>query len=117
MDKRLTIQNISKIWGKYVYFKWIENSYGWAVQSVEGDSNTYYFSLASNGAIKQLMIQLRREPIKYEPNSREFLYEMSTWNIVNSNWERAHYSKQELDTMEGMMLRLGMMLEKILPKK
>jgi hypothetical protein len=73
MDKRLTIKNINKIWGKHVYSKWIENSYGWAVQSVEGDSDTYYFDLASNGPIRQLMIKLKRNPSKYNPNDMDFL--------------------------------------------
>lgn len=114
---KLTIQNIHKIWGKHVYSKWIENSYGWAVESVEGDSDTYYFALASNGPVKYIEVKLRREPSKYNPNDMDFLYEMWTWNIAEHRWEQAFYSKRDLDTMEGMMLRLGLMIEKILPKR
>jgi hypothetical protein len=100
-----------------MYSKWIPGTYGWAVQSVEGDSNTYYFELASNGRFKHAEIQLKREPVKYNPDNRVFLYELWAWNLEENKPEQMWFSKQELNTVEGMVTRLGVMLEKIIPKK
>jgi hypothetical protein len=116
MDKRLTIQNLNKIWGRQLYSKWIPGTYGWAVQSVEDKNDMYFFELRSNGKFKHAEIQLKREPVKYNPDKRQFLYELWAWNHINSNWQQEYYTKQELDTMEGMVMRLGVMLEKIIPK-
>jgi hypothetical protein len=116
MDKRLTIKNIQKIWGKQVYSKWLPGTYGWAVQSVEGINDRYFFELRSNGKFKHAEIQLKRDPVKYNPDDKVFLYEMWAWNLENNKPEQMWFSKQELDTMEGMAMRLGVMLEKIIPK-
>jgi hypothetical protein len=113
---KLTIKNIDKIFGRQLYSKWIQNSYGWAVQSVEGNDDTYYFELASNGPIKHIQVKLRREPSKYNPDKKEFLYELWAWNHINSNWQQEYYTKRDLDTMDGMVMRLGLMLEKVIPK-
>jgi len=115
-SKKLTIQNLNKIWGRQLYSKWIQNSYGWAIQSVDGNDDTYYFELGSNGPIKSIQIKLRRNPSKYNPDSKEFLYELWAWSHVNAKWEQKYYSLKELGTMEGMVMRLGLMLENILPK-
>jgi hypothetical protein len=116
MDKKLTIKNIQKIWGKQVYSKWLPGTYGWAVQSVEGDSDAYYFELASNGRFKHAEIQLRRDP-KYNPEYFVRGYELWAWNLEENKAEQMWFSKQELNTVEGMVTRLGVMLEKIIPKK
>jgi hypothetical protein len=100
-----------------MYSKWIPGTYGWAVQSVEGDSDAYYFELASNGRFKHAEIQLKREPVKYNPDDRVFLYELWAWNCEENKAEQMWFSKQELNTVEGMVTRLGVMLEKIIPKK
>jgi hypothetical protein len=117
MDKKLTIQNLHKIWGRQLYSKWISGTYGWAIQSVEEISDNYYFQLVSNGPIKQIQIKLRRNPSKFNPDDREFLYELWAWSHSNGKWVEEHYPKKDLDTMDGMCMRLGLMLEKILPKK
>jgi hypothetical protein len=117
MDKKLTIQNPHKIWGKQVYSKWVPGSYGWAVQSVEESRYAYFFELASNGRLKHAEIQLKREPVKYNPDDKVFLYEMWAWNIQTGRAEQMWFSMKEIDTMEGMAMRLGVMLEKILPSK
>jgi hypothetical protein len=116
MDKRLTIQNLNKIWGRQLYSKWIPGTYGWAVQSVEGNDDTYFFELASNGRFKHAEIQLRRDP-KY--NAEYFVrgYELWAWNSEENRAETMWFSMKELDTVEGMVMRLGLMLEKIIPKK
>jgi hypothetical protein len=116
MDKRLTIKNIQKIWGKQVYSKWLPGTYGWAVQSVEGIRDVYFFELRSNGKFKHAEIQLKRDPVKYNPDDKVFLYEMWAWNLENNRAEHMQFSMKEIDTMEGMTMRLGLMLEKILPK-
>jgi hypothetical protein len=117
MDKKLTIKNLNKIWGRQLYSKWVPGSYGWAVQSVEGISDRYFFELVSNGRFKHAEIQLKREPSKYNPDDKVFLYEMWAWNLENNRAEHMQFSIGELDTVEGMVIRLGVMLEKILPKK
>ena len=114
MDKKLTIENIGKIWGRQMYSKWVPGTYGWAVQSVEGDSNTYYFELASNGRFKHAEIQLRREPYWFDGKIK---FELWAWNLEENKAEQMWFSKQELNTVEGMVTRLGVMLEKIIPKK
>jgi hypothetical protein len=116
MDKKLTIKNLHKIWGRQVYSTWIPGTYGWAIGSVEEISDNYYFQLASNGPLKSIQIKLRRNPAKYNPDDREFLYELWAWSHSNGKWVEEYYPKKDLDTMDGMCMRLGLMLEKILPK-
>lgn len=115
-SKKLTIKNLNKIWGRQVYSKWLPGTYGWAVQSVEDKNDRYFFELASNGKFKHAEIQLKRDPVKYNPDDRVFLYEMWAWNLENNRAEQMWFSKKELDTVEGMVMRLGVMLEKIIPK-
>jgi hypothetical protein len=116
MDKKLTIQNLYKIWGRQVYSTWLPGTYGWEVQSVGGINDRYFFELRSNGKFKHAEIQLKRDAVKYNPDDKVFLYEMWAWNLENNRAEHMWFSKQELDTMEGMAMRLGLMLEKIIPK-
>jgi len=113
---KLTIKNIDKIWGRQMYSKWIPGTYGWAVQSVEDIGDKYIFELASNGRFKHAEIQLKREPVKYHPDANVFLYELWAWNLEENKAEQMWFSKKELDTIEGMVTRLGLMLEKIIPK-
>jgi hypothetical protein len=113
---KLTIKNIHKIFGRQLYSKWIPGTYGWAVQSVEDKNDRYFFELRSNGKFKHAEIQLKREPVKYNPDDKVFLYELWAWNLENNKAEQMWFSKQELDTMDGMCMRLGLMLEKVIPK-
>jgi len=103
---KLTIKNIDKIFGRQLYSKWIQNSYGWAVQSVEENDDNYYFELASNGKFKHAEIQLKREPVKYNPDNRVFLYELWAFNLEENRPEQMWFSKQELNTMEGLLISL-----------
>ena len=116
-NKLLTIKNIGKIWGRQMYSKWLPGTYGWAVQSVEESRYAYFFELASNGRFKHAEIQLKREPSKYNPDKRQFLYELWAFNLEENRPEQMWFSMKDLDTMEGMVMRLGLMLEKIIPKK
>jgi hypothetical protein len=115
-NKRLTIKNIDKIFGRQLYSKWIPGTYGWAVASVEDKNDRYFFELASNGRFKHAEIQLKREPVKYNPDNRVFLYELWAWNSEENKAETMQFSMQEIDTLESMVIRLGVMLEKIIPK-
>ena len=115
-NKRLTIQNLNKIWGRQLYSKWIPGTYGWAVQNVEGTNDAYYFDLASNVKFKHAEIQLKREPIKRKSRRDAFMYELWAWNLEKNKAETMQFSMKELDTVEGMVMRLGLMLEKIIPK-
>ena len=114
---KLTIQNLNKIWGRQLYSKWIPGTYGWAVQNVEGINDRYFFELRSNGKFKHAEIQLKREPIKRKSRRDAFMYELWAWNSEENRAETMQFSMKELDTVEGMVMRLGLMLEKILPKK
>lgn len=109
MHNKLMIKNIDKIFGRQI-------TYGWAIMSVQSDEYSYTFQLATNTPNKQIEVKLRREPIKYAPYERVFLYELWAWNIPNGHWEKKYYKKSDLDTMEGMITALGLMLEAILPK-
>jgi hypothetical protein len=113
---KLTIKNIHKIFGRQLYSKWIQNSYGWAVESVEDKNDRYIFELRSNGIFKHAEIQLKREPSIYNPDEKEFLYELWACNLEDNKAEQMWFSKQELNTIEGMVMRLGLMLEKVIPK-
>jgi hypothetical protein len=113
---KLTIKNIDKIFGRQLYSKWIPGTYGWAVQSVEDKNDRYFFELRSNGKFKHAEIQLKREPVKYNPDDRVFLYELWAWNLEDNKAEQMWFSMQELNTVEGMVMRLGLMLEKVIPK-
>ena len=113
---KLTIKNIDKIFGRQLYSKWIPGTYGWAVQSVEGTNDAYHFELASNGRFRHAEIQLRREPSKYNPDGKVLLYELWAWNLENNRAEQIWCLPTEIDTLEGMIIRLGAMLEKIIPK-
>jgi hypothetical protein len=117
MGKMLTIKNTDKLVGVDLYSKWIPCTYGWVVKSVEEVGDTYIFVLKDgNGKWGGAEIQLRREPVKYNPDNKAFLYELWAWNLNNGKAEQAFYSKKELKTVEDMVLRLGLMLEKIIPQ-
>jgi hypothetical protein len=113
---KLTIKNIHKIFGRQLYSKWIPGTYGWAVQSVEDKNDRYFFELRSNGKFKHAEIQLKRDPVKYNPDDKVFLYELWAWNLEDNKAEQMWFSMQELNTVEGMVMRLGLMLEKVIPK-
>jgi hypothetical protein len=113
---KLTIKNIHKIFGRHLYPLQIPGTHSWVVLSVEDKNDRYFFELRSNGKFKHAEIQLKRDPVKYNPNDRVFLYELWAWNLENNRPEQMWFSKQELDTMDGMCMRLGLMLEKVIPK-
>ena len=115
MDNKLTIQNIQKIWGRQMYSKWIPGTYGWAVQSVEGDSDAYYFELASNGRFKHAEIQLRREP-KWDDLAGQTVYELWAWNLESNKPEILWRTSEDMKTIRDMCLWLGYMIDKIVPK-
>ena len=112
---KLTIKNIDKIFGRQLYSKWIPGTYGWAVQSVEGTNDAYHFELASNGKFKHAEIKLRRDPM-FDKETFHTQYELWAWNLEKNRAETMRFSMQEIDTLEGMVVRLGAMLEKIIPK-
>lgn len=114
---KLTIKNIHKIFGRHVYSKWIQNTYGWSVQSVEEVHDTYYFQLVNNGPMRSIQIKLKREPSKYEPYKREFLYQLYVWSHSNGKWVEEYYTKNDLDTLDGMCVKLGLMLERVIAIK
>jgi hypothetical protein len=108
----LVIENIDKIFGKSIYSKWIPGTYGWKISGVESVGDTYIFTLTdTNGKWGGAEIQLRREP------NENRCYELWAWSIENSKPIQLYYSKMEMNTIEGMLLRLGIMLEKIIPKE
>jgi hypothetical protein len=114
--KMLKIQNINKILGRDLYSKWMPQTKGWAVSSVELVGDTYIFELVTtDGRWKGAEIQLRREP-HIDANTFKTKYELWAWNMENSKPEVTWYTMEELDTVEGMILRLGMMLERMIPK-
>jgi len=53
-------------------------------------------------------------PSKYEPNRKEFLYELWGWNTQTNKPEQIWMSKREMNSTNEMGLRLGMMVEKML---
>lgn len=112
----LRIQNINKIVGRQLYSKWIPNTYGWAVANVESVGDTYIFELVSNGRFKNAEIQLRGEP-HIDANTLKTKYELWGWNMENNKPEVIWYTIKEIDTVERMVLRLGIMLEKIIPSE
>jgi hypothetical protein len=120
MDKRLRIQNVYKIVGHHLHSKWLPKTTGWAVRHVEEVGDTYCFELINTNVgarFGSAEIQLRREPAKYQPNRMQFMYELWAWNLENNKPEQIWMLKTEMNTIPEMGLRLGMMLEKILPSK
>lgn len=111
----LRIRNINKIFGRQLYSKWIPQTQGWAVGSVELVGDTYCFQLVSNGKWKSAEIQLRREP-HIDAMTLKTKYEVWAWNMESSKPESIWYTIAEMNTVESMVLRLGIMLEKIIPK-
>ena len=111
----LRIQNINKIWGKHVDSKWLPNSKGWAVSSVEDIGDTYVFELASNGKPNQAQIQLRREP-KWDDLAGQTVYELWAWNMETLKPEVLWRTKDDIKTIKDMCLWLGYMIDKIVPK-
>jgi hypothetical protein len=57
---------------------------------------------------------LRREPYWFDGKIK---FELWAWNLEENKAEQMWFSKQELNTVEGLVTRLGVMLEKIIPKK
>jgi hypothetical protein len=111
----LKIRNIYKIIGEELDCKWLPNTKGWIVRSVEEVGDTYIFgvddkSLKWGGA----EIQLRREPVIIEG---EIKYEMWAWNLENNKPEVKWFKQKDLETVRDGVLWVGYMLEKILPSK
>jgi hypothetical protein len=111
----LRIQNINKIWGKFVESKWLPNSKGWVVRSVEEVGDTYIFELASNGTFKQAEIQLRRVPI-WDGLAEQTVYELWAWNLESNKPEILWRTSGDMKTIRDMCLWLGYMIDKIVPK-
>jgi hypothetical protein len=44
------------------------------------------------------------------------MYELWAWNLEKNKAETMQFSMQEIDTLESMVIRLGVMLEKIIPR-
>jgi len=115
----LRIQNLNRIVGQHLYSKWLPKTEGWAVREVEAVGDTYAFELINtqNGSWRQAQIQLKREPSKYDPNRKEMLYELWAWNLENGKPEQLWIPMHSMNSTNEMGLRLGMVLEKILPSK
>ena len=114
MDKRITIQNLDKIRGQHLFSKWLPKTTGWVVRDVETIGDTYRFELAcSNGEWKQVSVQLRRDPMKFEPNRREWLYELWGWNTQTNRPEQVWCRMRDMGSTNDFALSLGMMVEKI----
>lgn len=111
----LTIRNIDKIFGRQLYSKWLPNSKGWAVSSVEAVGDTYIFELVSNGRFKQAEIQLRRQPI-WDKVKLETVYEIWAWNLETNTPEILWKNINDIKTTDDMVLWLGYMIDKIVPK-
>ena len=113
----LKIKNINKIVGQHLYSKWLPKTEGWVVRSVEEVGDTYIFgvddkSLKWGGA----EIQLRRE-WNLVGGSFEKQWELWAWNLENNKPEQLWIKMSAMNTTSDMALRLGMVLEKILPSK
>ena len=110
----LEIKNINKIVGQHLYSKWLPKTEGWAVRGVEAVVDTYIFELINtqSGSWRQAEIQLRREPVIWDG---EVKYEMWAWNLVNTKPEQMWCKVSEINSTSESGLRLGMILEKILP--
>ena len=112
----LQIQNINKIWGKFVESKWLPNSKGWAVSKVEEVGDTYIFELVTtDGRWKDAEIQLRREP-KIDAMTLETVYELWAWNLESNKPEILWRTSEDMKTIKDMCLWLGYMIDKIVPK-
>jgi hypothetical protein len=115
MDKTITIQNLDKIRGQHLFSKWLPKTTGWVVRDVEVVGDTYIFELAcSKGGWKHVSVQLRRNPAKYEPNRKEFLYELWGWNTQTNKPEQVWCRMRDMGSTNDFALSLGMMVEKIL---
>lgn len=120
MSKRITIQNVYNIVGHHLHSKWLPKTTGWAVRHVEEVGDTYCFELINtnpNSRFGQAEIQLRREPAKYDPIRMGFVYELWAWNLENNMPEQLWCPIKSINSIPEMGLRLGMILEKILPTK
>jgi hypothetical protein len=111
----LKIENINKIWGRQVHSKWLPKTKGWAVSSVEEVGDTYCFELASNGIFKHAEIQLRRQPI-WDKVAEQTVYELWAWNLESNRPEILWRTKDDIRTIEDMVLWLGYIIDKIVPK-
>ena len=112
----LQIKNLNKIVGQHLYSKWLPKTEGWAVRNVEEVGDTYIFGLINthNGSWRQAEIQLRREK-KFDPNDFTMKWELWAWNLGNNKPERIMCKMDCINTTSEMGLRLGMMLERIIP--
>lgn len=114
MDKKITIENLNKIRGQHLFSKWLPKTTGWVVRDWEAFGDTYIFELAcSKGGYRQVSVQLRRTPAKFEPNKREYLYELWGWNTQTNKPEQIWMMKTEMNSKNEFALRLGMMVEKM----
>jgi DNA integrity scanning protein DisA with diadenylate cyclase activity len=113
MDKRITIQNLDKIIGQHLFSKWLPKTTGWVVRNVESVGDTYIFELGCSKG-KHVSVQLRRDAMKYEPNRKEFLYELWGWNTQTNKPEQVWCRMRDMGSTNDFALSLGMMVEKML---
>jgi len=114
----LTIRNINKIVRKTLPISntrmhtlamgRIEDVYEWT-------DNTYEFriEISTPKDTKQYRLKLNREPNKYEPYKREFLYELSYEEKPNQFIVES-IQKSELRDMGAMIRVLGNLMDRIL---
>ena len=111
----LKIRNIYKIIGEELDCKWLPNTKGWIVRSVEEVGDTYIFGLDDrSGKWGGAEIQLRREPVMREGERN---YEMWAWNLENGKPVIKWNKLKDLRTIKDGVLWVGYVLEKILPSK
>ena len=115
MDKRITIENLNKIRGQHLFSKWLPKTTGWVVRDWEAFGDTYIFKLAcSKGGYREVSVQLRRDPMKFEPNRREWMYELWGWNTQTNKPEQVWCRMRDMGSTNDFALSLGMIVEKIL---
>ena len=111
----LKIQNIYKIIGEELDCKWLPNTKGWIVRSVEEVGDTYIFGVDDkSGNWGGAEIQLRREPVIRDG---EIKYEMWAWNLENNIPEVLWRTRADLMTIGDGVLWVGYVLDKIIPNK
>jgi len=111
----LKIRNIYKIIGEELDCKWLPNTKGWIVRSVEEVGDTYIFGLDTKNSNQiGAEIQLRREPVIREGERN---YEMWAWNLENGKPVIKWNKLKDLRTIKDGVLWVGYVLEKILPSK
>ena len=113
----LKIQNIYNIVGHHLHSKWLPKTTGWAVKDIEAVGDTYIFELINTNVgarFGSAEIQLRREPM-FDKKTFQTRYELWAWNLENNKPEQIWCMKTEMNSIPEFGLRLGMILERIIP--